>query len=240
MAVFRILMEKLPDVGRVCPAPPNQAHHLLRVRRLTPRDHLECLDRQGWACTAEIVQSDNKGLSFRLVGEPRPPSPRPQLRVCISLLPEAAFSLVLQKCTELGAAECQPLMCDFTVARLHPNELPRKLARWQRICDEAAVQSGSAPMRVLQPCSTAQLWPTAAPLKLLADTAGSSSPPAPPASGQLLLVAIGPEAGFSPSEHTAALQHGWLPFRLASHTLRAETAAIAACARLLIPAPSPA
>jgi 16S rRNA (uracil1498-N3)-methyltransferase len=39
---------------------------------------------------------------------------------------------------------------------------------------------------------------------------------------------IGPEGGFTPAERELALRHGFFACRLAAHTLRTETAAIAA------------
>lgn len=235
MPVFRVLVEKLPCANAVCCAPPDQARHLVRVRRMTRHDQLECLDRSGTACAAEVVELSRDGFSFRLVGTPRPPASVPRVRVCISVLPEDAFDVVLQKCTELGAAECQPLLCEHSVARVRASDAERKCARWQRICDEAAVQSGSAPMRVLPPMPASGVWPVPAPVKLLADQAGDWLPLAPPQSAELVAIAIGPEAGFSDVERAAALQHVWRPVRFSVHTLRAETAAVAACARLIIP-----
>ncbi len=41
---------------------------------------------------------------------------------------------------------------------------------------------------------------------------------------------IGPEGGFDDTEVTAALEAGYAPVRLGPTTLRAETAALAACA----------
>lgn len=235
MAVFRVLVDHLPPAGAVVCAPPEQARHLVRVRRMTARDALECLDRAGAACAAEVVAMSRDGFSFRLVGAPRPPAALPRVRVCVSVLPEDAFDIVLQKCTELGAAECQPLVCEHSVARVRASDAARKCARWQRICDEAAVQSGSAPMRVMPPVPASDVWPVPAPMKLLADQAGEWLPLAPPRAAELVMIAIGPEAGFSEAERALALQHGWRPVRLSVHTLRAETAAVAACVRLIIP-----
>jgi len=234
MAVFRVLLEKLPAPGETCCAPPEQARHLVRVRRMTRHDPLECLDRSGAACAAEVIELNRDGFTFRLAGAPRAAVALPRVRVCISVLPEDVFDVVLQKCTELGAAECQPMLCEYSVARVRADDAARKCARWQRICDEAAIQSGSAPMRVLPPVPASAIWPVAAPLKLLADQGGAWLPLAPQRA-ECILLAIGPEAGFSRQERALAVQHGWRPTRLSVHTLRAETAALAACARLIIP-----
>ncbi len=187
------------------------------------------------ASAAEIVALDKDELLFRVQGAPRAPIAATRVRVCISVLPEQAFDLVLQKCTELGAAECQPMLCAHTVARMRPDDAGRKCARWQRICDEAAVQSGSAPMRVLPPAAAQAVWPAAAATRLLADQSGAWLAALPPPHDGTIMIAIGPEGGFADAERAAAVQHGWHPVALSPHTLRAETAAVAACARLIIP-----
>jgi 16S rRNA (uracil1498-N3)-methyltransferase len=49
---------------------------------------------------------------------------------------------VVQKCTEAGAAEIVFFLCERCVARPAPGSMDKKLARWQRIAEEAAKQSG--------------------------------------------------------------------------------------------------
>lgn len=49
-----------------------------------------------------------------------------------------------------------------------------------------------------------------------------------------ILVAIGPEGGFTEEEVASLAAAGWLPLRLGSRVLRIETAAIGIAARLLL------
>ena len=70
-------------------------------------------------------------------------------------------------------------------------------------------------------------------IRLLADPAGAPSPQWPPLSTRRpVIVAVGPEGGFTPLEKTTADQNGWFAIRVSSSTLRIETAGLAACAAL--------
>ncbi len=51
-----------------------------------------------------------------------------------------------------------------------------------------------------------------------------------PGHSRAVHVLVGPEGGFDDTEVTAALKAGCAPVRLGSTNLRAETAALAACA----------
>ncbi|MCX7804338.1 MAG: 16S rRNA (uracil(1498)-N(3))-methyltransferase [Planctomycetota bacterium] len=52
--------------------------------------------------------------------------------------------------------------------------------------------------------------------------------------GRTVLCLIGPEGGFSEKERLLALDAGFAPFRLGPHVLRVETAAVIACAVLML------
>ena len=56
--------------------------------------------------------------------------------------------------------------------------------------------------------------------------------PGPTSAGEGLVVAIGPEGGWSPAEEGLALEQGWQPVSLGPTILRCSTAAVAAAALL--------
>jgi 16S rRNA (uracil1498-N3)-methyltransferase len=51
--------------------------------------------------------------------------------------------------------------------------------------------------------------------------------------GEEVILAVGPEGGFTSAEEELARAEGWQPVRLATHVLRVETAGIAGAAILL-------
>ena len=52
--------------------------------------------------------------------------------------------MVLQKATELGVSAVWPVLTERSVARPKPEAFGTRHARWQRIAEEAARQSGRA------------------------------------------------------------------------------------------------
>ena len=235
MSRFRILFETLPAPGACVAVPPDQAHHLARVRRLAVGDAVECIDRAGARCPGTIAALDAGGVTVRADAAAQILAPAGvRLTVVAAMLPENRFDYLLQKCTEIGVAACQPIVAERSVVREHRAAIARKVARWQRICDEAARQCGGAPMRVQTPLGfdAAVRLPYA--WRVIADREGepfdaclSAAPAADDAA-----VMIGPEGGFTPTETAVAVEHAWQRARFHVNILRAETAAVVCCALL--------
>jgi 16S rRNA (uracil1498-N3)-methyltransferase len=232
MSVFRILLDELPPAGAVIAVPSEQAHHLRHVRRVAVGADIECLDRQGnYAMARVITLAPEVQVQVISVCAQRT-GPVCTLTLMPALLPEDRFDLLLQKCTELGVAECMPLVTSFGVVK--PAADPaRKLARWQRICDDAARQCGGAPMRVQAPRAFRDALAHTAPLRLVADCNGEDLRTQCAAAPAVVAIMIGPEGGFSADELAGAAAAGWHAVRLHRNILRAETAAIVAAALLL-------
>jgi 16S rRNA (uracil1498-N3)-methyltransferase len=158
------------------------------------------------------------------------------------------MDIIVRQAAEGGIAEIAPFVSAYSPAnaRASGSGIDLKIARWGRIIKEARQQSGSAVSTVIRrPCSFQDLiryWesrksPGAAGI-LLHQTFLSSGGfheylAAPP---DLVVLAIGPEGGFSPSEAGALLAAGFKPALLGAAALRVETAALyaAAAVRLIL------
>lgn len=235
MSLFRILLDELPPADTVISVPAGQAHHLRHVRRVTLGEEIECIDRHGRCAAARVAALEPEVFVTIAAWHAPAPAPRCALTLLPALLPEDRFDMLLQKCTELGACACVPLLTKFTVVKVH-GDPARKHARWQRICDDAARQCGGAPMQVAAPIAFEEALACRQPVRLIADRAGSSlrelvAPHAPAA----VAVMIGPEGGWCATEQAAAQAAGWRAARLHQNVLRAETAAMVAAALLLAP-----
>jgi 16S rRNA (uracil1498-N3)-methyltransferase len=150
------------------------------------------------------------------------------------------MDLIIQKATELGAAEIAPLLSERTVVRIEDEqgEAEAKRAKWQAIAIEAAKQCGQnwlptiglpkSPKEFLAERAKdfdllwiASLQPDARhPRAWLRDFA----PPA--AAPKSALVLVGPEGDFTPAEVAMAKAAGCRPITLGPIVLRTETAAI--------------
>jgi 16S rRNA (uracil1498-N3)-methyltransferase len=160
-----------------------------------------------------------------------PPLARPRLVLIYGLARRTRTEWVLQKATELGADWILPVTCERSVARIvHPE---RRLERWLEILRQSSRQSGRATVPLLSPpmpLPSALEEVSTSDLRVLADTSGSPlselEQELAAATGSVVL-AVGPEGGFTEPEVEQAVSSGFRPASLGSMTLRTETAAVA-------------
>lgn len=211
-----------------------EARHLLRVARARAGDRIELFDGKGRRVLARLEKTEGGVAEGVVLSELPVPGPRRELHLYMALIARQRFEDALEKATELGAARIVPLEAERGEIRLGEAREGAKLERWRDIVLSAAKQ-----------CGRARLPEIGAPLPLaeaLAEGPGlfastAAAPTAAEAAAGLqgpLRVAIGPEGGWSPEELRLASELGWKPFSMGPLTLRAETAAMAACALLLL------
>ncbi len=210
-----------------------QSHYLRGVLRLESGAEVEVFDGRGARHRALL-----EGDLLRL-GGPLPSAPQRALDVLLvqALAKGEKMDLIVQKATELGAARIVPLASERAVVKLSTGAA--RLQRWRRIAQEAARQSGRADvppidepcgfddvLRILREQPERQgliLDPREKSLRLSAAARGLSQ----------VLLAVGPEGGFSPAEIETARGGGMIPVALGPLVLRTETASLAALAVLL-------
>ncbi len=134
-------------------------------------------------------------------------------------------------------ARLVPVAAHNAVARAEGDRAAAKTARWQKIAQEAARQSGRADVlevaedglrrrRAVHSRATVHAW------RVLFHEGERGQSFTPPAGTTSVCAAVGPEGGFTPDEVVAARAAGFTIAGLSRHVLRAETAAIAAVAIL--------
>jgi 16S rRNA (uracil1498-N3)-methyltransferase len=179
-----------------------------------------------------IIGLDQERVEFEL-GEPVPAVAFPHLTLALSIFKFDRMEWAIEKCTELGVVRIIPLIARRTEARLAA-AAAKRVERWQRIAREASEQSRrpqppeiSQPLplkkAVALPGRTRVLLAESEPDTRLADVLSSDL-------GGEIVLAIGPEGGWTDSELAAFRDAGWSFASLGSTILRAETAAIAATA----------
>jgi 16S rRNA (uracil1498-N3)-methyltransferase len=208
---------------------PTQARHLETVLRLQPGAPIEVFDGEGRSFEAVLEPG-----TLRIL-RPLPPATREaDVWVAQALAKGDKLDLVVQKATELGATRILPLRTERSVPRLDAERGGARAARWRRIAQEAARQSGRTDVPgVDAPCSLADLCAALEPDRrgLLLDPREGAVRLSQAARGApRLCVIVGPEGGFSAAERAAANDCGILPVSLGRLVLRTETAALAALA----------
>ena len=140
----------------------------------------------------------------------------------------------IEKCTELGVSRIVPVIARRTDPHL-ATAAAKRAERWRRISLEASEQSRrAAPPEIAEPIKLKDAISSVGVLRIvLAESEQGTHLPDALASravdGEILL-AIGPEGGWTDDELYLFQQSGWIPVSLGSTILRAETAAIAATA----------
>ncbi|HEX9103081.1 MAG TPA: 16S rRNA (uracil(1498)-N(3))-methyltransferase [Polyangia bacterium] len=209
--------------------------YLTRVLRLAVDDRVTLFDGKSVEAVARITRIGPRALELA-IEERRPVAAidRPHVTVIQALAKGDKLELVVQKATELGVGRIIPVTTTRAIARLDANTLRTmsRRARWQKIAREASRQSGRLDVPEVEgvtPLTTALAASPKDALKLLLwegarqTTLRSQLPATPP---QQIVIAIGPEGGFTVEEVEAARAAGFAPVGLGPRILRTETAAL--------------
>ena len=210
------------------------ALHHLRVARVVPGEKVEVFDGLGRAWAGLLETMDDGGAVLRLGEERRGATGRPV--VLIQGLPKGdKLEWVLQKATELGVSAVWPVVTARSVARPKPEAVGARHARWQRIAEEAARQSGRAEVpevASLRPLDEAVKALTPGVRLLVLDEEERSDRLRPAAGDGAVAIVVGPEGGLAREEVESLRGLGGVPVSLGPLVLRTETAGIAALAVL--------
>jgi 16S rRNA (uracil1498-N3)-methyltransferase len=217
----------------------SEVRHIRSVLRLEPGDALRLVDGTGTEYEARITAFRPGRVELAVTGRrPAPGLPRLRLAVAQGFLKEKKMDRLVRQLSEIGASRLMPFLSGRTVARPAGARSDPRQARWRKIAVEALKQCRRGDLIAVEPVVTfaevlAQrsafdsgifFWEDAAE-PLCAPALHEDAPP--PAS---VLVVLGPEGGFSPEEARSAAEAGFRLARMGPRVLRAETAAVTACA----------
>ncbi len=217
--------------------PAEAAHHAIRVLRLREGDPVEIFDGQGRAVQGVIDGVAGKRV---IIGDLKPlasdrESPLP-IMLAQSLTSSDKMDWIVQKATELGVKEIQPLDTERSVARLSAERAAKRLEHWQQVIVSACEQCGRNVLPRIHPPVDVMAW-----LGGMRANAGTKLILLPEAAVTLkglaaathpLVLMIGPEGGFTKVEADCAIDCGFQSIRMGARVLRTETAAIAGLAAM--------
>lgn len=216
--------------------------HLSRVLRARIGDKVILLDNQGNAFRAALVTIGKTESVAQIEARVElPPEPPIAITVAQALGKSDKFEQVVQHGTEAGASAFLPLRADRCVVDIPTAKVADRLARWRQIAKGAAEQSGRSRIpEVREPGSLTDLCRTASDgeaVVFLLHPAAASIPLAKRVSfltrPARLIVAVGPEGGWSPAEVEAARAAHLDIVTLGPRILRTETAALIAVSQIL-------
>jgi 16S rRNA (uracil1498-N3)-methyltransferase len=237
MRVSRFFVDEPLHPGLQLRLPDAAATHLVRVLRAGIGDSCILFNGDGRDYTARILATGKRETRVE-VGEATVVDGESPLRIVLvqALARGEKMDLVLQKATELGVAGFLPVASERSEVRLDGERVDKRLGHWRNVVAAACEQCGRARLpSVAAPTPLAvavQALPPEA-VRLLLD------PEATQVAGSLSLqrsrpvvLAIGPEGGWSPRDRAALQGAGFDGMRLGPRILRTETAGLAAIAAL--------
>jgi 16S rRNA (uracil1498-N3)-methyltransferase len=219
-----------------------ESAHLVRVLRLGAGARVLVFDGRGAQYVARIATAAKDSVTLSLL-EPAPPASESRVRLTLAqaVLKGDKMDHVVRDATMMGVSAVIPLITERTVIPRSAVELGRVRERWHRIAVASAKQCGRAIVPEIGPperlAALVEAPDTAGALRLQLveptaaiagdlDADGAHQLPAEPPPH--VLIAIGPEGGWSAEEVDQAREAGWRGWTLGARTLRAESAPLAA------------
>ena len=206
--------------------------HIATVLRLKVGARLLLADGTGREFVGHIREIGAEQLLFAVEDERLTPMPTaiPRITLYQGLPKGDKMELILQKGTELGIDEIVPFVAARSIPRIRGEREEKRLARWQRVAEEAARQScrGSIPrialadsleevLRLSRHSVKLLLWEKEQTNRLRQTLAGFTAP-------ESVAILIGPEGGLSTEEAASAISGGFTPVSLGTRIVRTETA----------------
>jgi 16S rRNA (uracil1498-N3)-methyltransferase len=238
----------------------NDARHIRDVLRMLPGETVIVCDgaRVDITCVIHAFYDDHVGL---LIKNREMNNTEPSFFATLFQgLPKGdKFDQIIQKCVELGVGRIAPLICQRNIVKISPNDVSKKMIRWNRIAQEAAKQCGRGKIpEVVQPIrfadAIALIESEANPiqtnqakniafipfegerqetLRAFLESAMPQQPdPGASLSASSIAFFIGPEGGFAPEEIELAIAAGIHTVSLGRRILRTETAGPAVLAMI--------
>ena len=212
--------------------------HLMKVLRLRAGDFVTVFDNTGWEHEAIIETLTSERGELKIVeSHPSDREPSIAINLAVGLTKGEKLDWVIEKATELGVTTIIPFSSNYTVPKLDGDKIQKRSERWRKIAVSAAKQCGRSRIpEVRSLCSfenfVRESWPETLKLIFWENEADGSLREMFEKCRETksVLVAVGPEGGFTRGEVELANAQGFQSVHMGRRILRAETAAIAALA----------
>ncbi|MGI9291500.1 MAG: 16S rRNA (uracil(1498)-N(3))-methyltransferase [Gammaproteobacteria bacterium] len=231
MRTVRVYSETKLDEETTVSLDDQAARHIARVLRMRSGDAIVLFDGSGLEFPGILINVTLKSVSVELEKHAAPNTESPlQIKLWHGICRGEKMDYVIQKATELGVYEIQPVLTHRSVVKLDADRASKRVEHWRRVAISAAEQSGRvfvpeilAPQTLLNALEeeTESTW------KFLLD------PQAEKANekilqGDTITLLTGPEGGFTEEERQAGSQAGFTLMALGPRVLRSETAPVSA------------
>jgi len=207
----------------------DESRHLARSRRLKVGGEIIVFDGLGTTAQAKIVNiKERRGqVELELKAYAHQMESRVRVHLATALPKGDRQTVMLDMVTQIGVTDFTPLLCERSVAKPSIGSA----TRWHKTCLEACKQSRRPRVpRLHHPKLLAEIFNLggeAERVVWLADSRGGYPNAVQKLKADELILLVGPEGGFSPSEWELLSDADIVPITLAEGVLRTETAAVA-------------
>ncbi len=201
-----------------------EAHHLAVVCRVRPGDPIVLFNGEGQQFPALVQEVGKREVVVEVTAVELPGRELPFPLVVAAPLPKGdRAQFLVEKLTELGATAFIPLATARSVVQ--PRDA--KLEKLQRHVIEASKQCGRNVLMEVRPLHDWAAFCQGQSLPARRCLAHPGAAPGFARAASAVVVAVGPEGGFTDDEVVLALTAGWEAVSLGPRILRVETAALA-------------
>ena len=248
----QFILSKEPDRDSIVRLEGKDYRYLVRVRRLATGEFFPALLPNGEETFIQVLSIDHDILTGRCTSPSQNPAALNQCSIPPIILFQAMpkgekMDLIVRQAAESGITEIVPFMSEFSIGKI--NAEGQKFSRWERIIKEARQQSGSKIATAIRPLLTINAlidyWKNLKDAGMNAngvlgvlfhheDTGKIQQKGLENKSlhgylniiPEIVVLAIGPEGGFSDREVGLFMDNGFKPMTIGDTVLRTETAAI--------------
>lgn len=210
------------------------AEHLSRVLRAYVGQEFD-ISTGDEVRRGRITSISPERIEFEL-GEAVPSPSSIQVTLALSIFKFDRMEWAIEKCTELGAARIIPVIARRTESHLAA-AAAKRVERWRRIARQAAEQSRQlSPPVIAEPAKLKDVIARPGNNRIVLselETQRSLKEILQSCAAGDIMLAFGPEGGWTDAELEMFRAAGWSSASLGNTVLRAETAAIAAMAIVL-------
>lgn len=221
----------------------SDVNHIGNVLRMKPGEEILISDETGRDYRCVLSEVGKELVKAEILEELAENHELPSRIVLFQGLPKAdKLELIIQKATELGAAEIVPVAMKYSVVKLDAKKAAAKKERWQAVAESAAKQSKRS---VVPAVGSVLSWPEAlrqaaqldwllVPYESAEGMEKTRRIIETVRPGQNIGIMVGPEGGFAAEEIEAAAEAGGQIITLGKRILRTETAGMALLAALML------
>ena len=216
------------------------AAHISRSLRMKVGEKLTLCTPDGKRHECEIAQLLRDEVNVRVLSSTVcEQEPDVKVSLYIALMKGDKIDDVVQKAVELGVYEITPFLSARCISRPDSKSMIKKVARWQKIADNAARQSRRGLLPKVNPCIDLRDIPAAVKdtdtSVVFYECGGEKLSDIVPDTCRSIALITGAEGGFEQEEIDLLCENGIKVATLGKRILRAQTAPIAAlCAAMLL------